>query len=309
MASVVSGLMPRALRFRLFETFRIASERVLRPDRFRIRDSGFPCLDSSDVLVGSGGPRRILLRDHTKMSESQNVSSAGPSWVPLAPRERRVLGVMVEKAKTTPEYYPLTIAAIVTACNQKSNRDPVTNYDADDVEETLHSAAEEGGGDPGRGGRPGRALEAHALRLAEGEQGRAGGHGRAAAARPADRGRPPGPGEPDGAARGPAGAPGDPRSAGLAGPGAVPVAAGPEARRVRGARSVSAGGARSESARRSPAGRRGEDESPSRLSTGPGRAGGRVGRTRLGRPRSPPSAPRSNNFEARWKPWPPRCAT
>jgi uncharacterized protein YceH (UPF0502 family) len=59
------------------------------------------------------------------------------AWVPLAPRERRVLGVLVEKAKTTPEYYPLTLAAVVTGCNQKSNRDPVTNYDQDDVEDTL----------------------------------------------------------------------------------------------------------------------------------------------------------------------------
>jgi uncharacterized protein YceH (UPF0502 family) len=64
--------------------------------------------------------------------------------VPLNPRERRVLGVMVEKAKTTPEYYPMTIAAIVTACNQKSNRDPVTNYDADDVEDTLQGLRKKG---------------------------------------------------------------------------------------------------------------------------------------------------------------------
>src|SRR5437660_10381394 len=66
------------------------------------------------------------------------------TWVPLTPRERRVLGVLVEKAKTTPEYYPLTIAAIVTGCNQKSNRDPVTNYDADDVEEILQDLRRKG---------------------------------------------------------------------------------------------------------------------------------------------------------------------
>src|SRR6185312_2454663 len=66
------------------------------------------------------------------------------SWVPLNNRERRVLGVLVEKAKTTPEYYPLTIAAIVTGCNQKSNRDPVTNYDADDVEEILQGLRKKG---------------------------------------------------------------------------------------------------------------------------------------------------------------------
>ncbi len=66
------------------------------------------------------------------------------TWIPLNNRERRVLGVLVEKAKTTPEYYPLTIAAIVTGCNQKSNRDPVTNYDADDVEEILQTLRKKG---------------------------------------------------------------------------------------------------------------------------------------------------------------------
>jgi uncharacterized protein len=66
------------------------------------------------------------------------------NWVPLSPRERRVLGVLVEKAKTTPEYYPLTIAAIVTGSNQKSNRDPVTTYDADDVEEILQGLRKKG---------------------------------------------------------------------------------------------------------------------------------------------------------------------
>jgi uncharacterized protein YceH (UPF0502 family) len=67
-----------------------------------------------------------------------------PTWVPLNHRERRVLGVLVEKAKTTPEYYPLTIAAIVTGSNQKSNRDPVTNFDADDVEEILNGLRKKG---------------------------------------------------------------------------------------------------------------------------------------------------------------------
>src|SRR5438270_6444422 len=66
------------------------------------------------------------------------------TWMPLSPRERRVLGVLVEKAKTTPEYYPLTVAAIVTGSNQKSNRDPVTNYDADDVEEILQGLRKKG---------------------------------------------------------------------------------------------------------------------------------------------------------------------
>ena len=73
-----------------------------------------------------------------------SLPAAERSWVPLTPRERRVLGVMVEKAKTTPEYYPMTLAAIVTGCNQKSNRDPVTNYDADDVEDILQDLRHKG---------------------------------------------------------------------------------------------------------------------------------------------------------------------
>jgi len=66
------------------------------------------------------------------------------TWVPLTYRERRVLGVLVEKAKTTPEYYPLTVAAIVTGCNQKSNRDPVVTFDADDVEDILTGLRKKG---------------------------------------------------------------------------------------------------------------------------------------------------------------------
>ncbi|MBU2019606.1 MAG: YceH family protein [Bacteroidetes bacterium] len=42
--------------------------------------------------------------------------------------EERILGVLLEKEKTTPDYYPMTINAIMTACNQKSARNPVVNY-------------------------------------------------------------------------------------------------------------------------------------------------------------------------------------
>lgn len=49
----------------------------------------------------------------------------------LSAAARRVLGVLVEKAKTTPDHYPLTLNAVVTACNQKSNRDPKMDLDED----------------------------------------------------------------------------------------------------------------------------------------------------------------------------------
>src|SRR5262249_8934302 len=48
-----------------------------------------------------------------------------PAWPELNAPERRVLGVLVEKMKTTPDVYPLSVNSLVTGCNQKSNRDPV----------------------------------------------------------------------------------------------------------------------------------------------------------------------------------------
>jgi uncharacterized protein YceH (UPF0502 family) len=65
---------------------------------------------------------------------------AGPdTWEPLPPLERRVLGVLVEKQKTSksPDAYPMTLNALTTGCNQKSNRDPVMDLTEDVVEETL----------------------------------------------------------------------------------------------------------------------------------------------------------------------------
>jgi uncharacterized protein YceH (UPF0502 family) len=51
--------------------------------------------------------------------------------------EARVLGSLLEKEVATPEYYPLSLNALVNACNQKSNREPVVSYDDDAVEAAL----------------------------------------------------------------------------------------------------------------------------------------------------------------------------
>jgi uncharacterized protein len=51
----------------------------------------------------------------------------------LDAEEVRVLGALIEKEATTPEYYPLSLNALVNACNQKSNRDPVVEYDDETV--------------------------------------------------------------------------------------------------------------------------------------------------------------------------------
>jgi hypothetical protein len=53
--------------------------------------------------------------------------------------ETRVLGALLEKEITTPDYYPLSTNALVNACNQKSNREPVVSYDDDTVEDALAS--------------------------------------------------------------------------------------------------------------------------------------------------------------------------
>jgi uncharacterized protein len=51
--------------------------------------------------------------------------------------EARVLGALIEKDITTPDYYPLSLNALVNACNQKSNRDPVMNLDENAVRDAL----------------------------------------------------------------------------------------------------------------------------------------------------------------------------
>lgn len=53
--------------------------------------------------------------------------------------EARILGALVEKQLTTPEYYPLTLNALVAACNQKTNREPVVNY----AEKTVQTALDD----------------------------------------------------------------------------------------------------------------------------------------------------------------------
>jgi hypothetical protein len=57
--------------------------------------------------------------------------------VELSPDEARILGVLIEKAFTTPELYPLTLNAIVNGCNQRNNRDPVTAITEDAARAAL----------------------------------------------------------------------------------------------------------------------------------------------------------------------------
>ena len=67
-----------------------------------------------------------------------------PMDVFLSEAEARVLGSLVEKELTTPEYYPLSLNALANACNQKSNRDPVTSLDENAVHEAVRALDKKG---------------------------------------------------------------------------------------------------------------------------------------------------------------------
>ena len=70
--------------------------------------------------------------------------TTGVIWPALGLHERRVLGVLVEKAMTTQDAGPLSMNSLVTGCNQKSNRDPVMNLDDAQAEEALTTAQQKG---------------------------------------------------------------------------------------------------------------------------------------------------------------------
>lgn len=58
--------------------------------------------------------------------------------------EQRVLGALMEKSKTTPDYYPMTLNSLTAACNQKTSRKPVVNYDEETVVLALNSLKKKG---------------------------------------------------------------------------------------------------------------------------------------------------------------------
>src|SRR5271169_1934006 len=71
--------------------------------------------------------------------------------IKLTETEVRVLGSLIEKDITTPEYYPLSLNALVNACNQKSNRDPVMQLDEDAVRNALEGLQQQRMAGPARG--------------------------------------------------------------------------------------------------------------------------------------------------------------
>jgi hypothetical protein len=80
------------------------------------------------------------------MSTDAQSSQAPPTrrWRPLESIERRVIGVLVEKAKTTPEAYPLSINALRTGCNQKNNRAPLMQLEEEQVDTACEQLRKSG---------------------------------------------------------------------------------------------------------------------------------------------------------------------
>jgi uncharacterized protein len=89
-------------------------------------------------LMGPIKPSKTDTDDAKESTMSPDAPSFSGPWPVLDMQERRVLGVLIEKQKTTPEAYPLSVNALVTGSNQKSNRDPILDLEDDDVEEALN---------------------------------------------------------------------------------------------------------------------------------------------------------------------------
>jgi uncharacterized protein YceH (UPF0502 family) len=86
-----------------------------------------------------GYPAVTSDRTTRRGAEWQNGAMALNVPILLNAVEARVFGALIEKEVTTPDYYPLSLNALINACNQRSNREPVMNLDEEEVRQALHS--------------------------------------------------------------------------------------------------------------------------------------------------------------------------
>ncbi|HZZ30165.1 MAG TPA: YceH family protein [Pirellulales bacterium] len=77
------------------------------------------------------------MNEHTAAPATESTAPSPPRWKPLGRIDRRVVGVLVEKAKTTPDQYPMTMNGLINGCNQKSNRDPQMQLEEADISDSL----------------------------------------------------------------------------------------------------------------------------------------------------------------------------
>ena len=126
-----------AFRFVLFvPTVSVVAPSTIFRTHFQV---AYPASPFFATLTKTPGVWGYSSRFGTHHSHSPSVVSFHPVNIALNETECRVLGALVEKEITTPEYYPLSLNALVNACNQKSNREPVMNLDEPAVRQALHS--------------------------------------------------------------------------------------------------------------------------------------------------------------------------
>src|SRR6202040_3558212 len=107
------------------------------------RGASRPPACASGIEAGRDARRSICLSDSIQWTKSMEIK--------LTETEVRVLGSLIEKDITTPEYYPLSLNALVNACNQKTNRDPVVQLDEDAVRAALEGLQQQRMAGPARG--------------------------------------------------------------------------------------------------------------------------------------------------------------
>jgi uncharacterized protein YceH (UPF0502 family) len=107
-----------------------------------------PGSDGSGSKSGFGEPRIHSILSRACALRERSIRAGGIACegvervkrlTELDPHARRVLGVLLEKEQTTPEYYPLTLNALITACNQTTNREPVMSLKRHEVLRALHT--------------------------------------------------------------------------------------------------------------------------------------------------------------------------
>jgi uncharacterized protein YceH (UPF0502 family) len=100
---------------------------------------------SAGVSLSSIFPSTTSITNRTNMvSYRHRPCKTGAMDLLLHSIEVRVLGSLLEKEITTPEYYPLSLNALINACNQKSNREPTVNFDQETVEHALQTLRDKG---------------------------------------------------------------------------------------------------------------------------------------------------------------------
>ncbi len=97
--------------------------------------------DLVDMLVITSGPFAYRRTDGVAVVRVAGAMTMNEGKMePLSAEAVRVLGVLIEKELSTPDYYPMTLNALTNGCNQKSNRDPVVAYEESEVLDALDDA-------------------------------------------------------------------------------------------------------------------------------------------------------------------------